>query len=72
MYKIIALSVGTFRCVGQLQDGIERWDMPTLSEAIKSMKQFAKTMNGMKIKKKNIEFLRIEEVRETRLVQYKP
>jgi hypothetical protein len=69
MYTIFKTD-GTFHCEGRLQDGTERWTKPTLEEAIKSMKHFAKVMNGMKIKKKDIQFFESKEVVERKWVPF--
>lgn len=70
MYTIFQLADGTYECQGKLQDGTERWSEPTLEAAIKTMKNFAKVMNGTKLKKKNIVFYRAEPV--INWVQFKP
>lgn len=74
MYTITQLEDGTFWCEGRLQDGTERWSEASLDAAIKSMKTFAKVMNGTKIKKKDIEFYRREPVNQPtyKYVQFKP
>lgn len=58
MYTIYQMADGTYACVGKLQDGTERWTECTLAKAVASMIQFAKVMNGSKIKKKQISFYR--------------
>lgn len=72
MYTIIELGNGKYRCEGKLQDSTERWDEDSLEEAIKSMKEFAKFGNGVKIKKKDIVFLRAVQVVKTEYQQFKP
>ncbi len=72
MYIIFKNQDGTFHCHGRIQDGTERWIKPTLEEAVKSMKQFAKLMNGMKIKKKDITFLQPIEKVITEWVKWEP
>jgi hypothetical protein len=69
MYTIIKRNNGTFRCIGKLQDVTERWICSTLEEAIDSMKQFARTMNGTKLKKSGIAYLQEQSVP---LVEWKP
>jgi len=73
MYIIIEKD-GKYYCEGRLQDGTERWEESTLREAIKSMIQFAEVSNGMKIKKRDIQFLRPVQVvkTETQYVRFKP
>lgn len=56
MYTIYRMQDGTYHCEGRLQDGTERWISSSLESAIESMKKFAKTMNGTKLKKKGIVF----------------
>jgi hypothetical protein len=58
MYTITDMGNGQFWCEGKLQDGTERWVKSSLEEAVQSMKTFAKTMNGTKLKKKHIAYLR--------------
>lgn len=72
MYAICKGDDGKFYCHGRLQDGTERWVKNTLEEAIKSMKQFAKSMNGQKIKKKNIEYLQTATVAEVKAIPWDP
>lgn len=62
MYTIYQMPDGTYSCEGRLQDGTERWTKPTLEEAIKSMKGFARTMNNTKLKKRQITYLRPVQV----------
>lgn len=73
MYTIIELPNGTYRCKGRLQDGTERWERwneSTLDAAIKSMKKFAKVLNGVKIKKRDITYLRPEMVVTPKYMKY--
>lgn len=71
MYTIIRGLDGKFYCQGKLQDSTERWEEADLEAAIKSMKRFAKTMNGeKKLKKKGILFLQEQAVIETKLVPW--
>lgn len=53
MYEIIQ-TVDKFICTGQLQDGIETWKHDTLTDAVHSIINFAKTMNGDYISVKDI------------------
>ncbi len=69
MCEIYSMADGTFRCVGKIQDGTERWTCNTLEEAVKSMKRFAKVMNGTKIKKKHIAFFVPKHVAKTEWVE---
>lgn len=70
MYQIFCNPDGTFDCIGRLQDGTEHWKEVTLEAAIKSLKQFAKTMNGTKIKKRGIAYYKLKD--EPQWVQYDP
>jgi hypothetical protein len=72
MYTIIRLNNGKFLGMFRLQDGTERYTYDTLKEAIKGAKSFAKTCNGMKIKKKHISFLQEQPVTEVKLVPWDP
>lgn len=63
---------GRFNCVGQLQDGSEKWICSTLDAAVKEMKQFAKVMNHSKIKKKDINYYQEIETKITQVVDWKP
>lgn len=58
MYTIILGKDGKYHCEGRIQDGTERWVCDSLEDAVKKMKCHAKIMNGTKIKKKHIVFLR--------------
>jgi len=69
MYTIIKRLDGAYLCVCQLQDGNERNTCSTLDEAIKHCKSFAKTMNGTKIKKKDITYMIEQSVTKTKCVQ---
>jgi hypothetical protein len=71
VYRIyVAGSV--FNCECRLQDGTERWTETTLETAIRSVKKFAKVMNGTKIKKKDITFLKPQEKIETVWILFHP
>ncbi|MDE1971297.1 MAG: hypothetical protein KGI50_07025 [Patescibacteria group bacterium] len=48
---------GTYQCRGQVQDGMETWIENNFEVAVRSMKDFAKIINGTKIKRKDITFL---------------
>lgn len=72
MYKIIRLLNGTFACQFRLQDGTEYYTETTLEKAIAHAKLFAKVMNGMKIKKRDIEFYREEPIVKNELVPWTP
>ena len=73
MYVIVELPNKKYECQGRIQDGTEYWTCDTLEEAIKSMKQFAKFMNGAtKLKKKDILFLRQQQVTRVEYVEFKP
>ena len=73
MYTIVELPSGKYECQGRIQDGTEYWTCDTLEEAIKSMKQFAKFMNGAtKLKKKHIRFLHQQQVIRTEYVEFRP
>ena len=72
MYTIYLLLSGKFYCMGKLQDGTERWEEDTLEEAIKSMKSFAKALNGTKIKKKDIEFFKERACEVSEFVPWQP
>jgi hypothetical protein len=58
MYSIIQKMDGSFLCECMIQDGTERWTESNIETAIQSMKRSAKVLNGSKIKKKDIEFLK--------------
>ena len=62
MYDIYELEDGTFECHGRVQDGTEKWNESTIQEAVKSLKQFAETVNRRKIKKADIKFYRPKKV----------
>lgn len=72
MYTIILGLDGKYHCQFRLQDGTEYYTEETLEAAVDHAKRFAKFMNGMKIKKKNITFLRQTPVTEVKLVPWKP
>lgn len=72
MYEIFLTPDGKYHCYGRLQDGTENWIEPDLKAAIKSMKKFAKVMNGAKIKKKHITFLRPVQVARVEYERYNP
>lgn len=72
MYTIIKGLDGKFHCQFRLQDGTEYYTEDSLEVAIEHAKNFAKTMNGTKIKKKDITFLQEARKRETRLIEWKP
>lgn len=73
MYTIMLGQDGKYHCTGKLQDGTERWTENTLDAAVKSMKRFAKTMNGAKIKKRTgITYLREVQVAKSDCVPYDP
>ena len=69
MYAIYKQQDGKYYCTGMLQDGTERWTKDTLEEAIKSLKEFAKTMNGArgihKLKTKHIQYFESAQVVKT-------
>lgn len=70
---IVELPNKKYECQGRIQDGTEYWTCDTLEEAIKSMKQFAKVMNGApKLKKKDILFLRQQQIIRTEYTEFKP
>ena len=56
MYQIILGLDRKYYCVCCLQDGTERWAEDNIETAIAKVKDFAKVMNGMKIKRKEISF----------------
>ncbi len=62
MYVIYLGSDNKYHCEGRLQDSTERWVENSLEEAVKSLKQFAKFGNGMKIKRKDIAYFVAKEV----------
>lgn len=72
MYTIILKLDGSYACEGRLQDGTERWIEKDVRSAIKSMKQFAKVMNGAKIKKKDIKFYQCRPVNQVEIVPWQP
>lgn len=72
MYEICKMKDGRFNCVGQLQDGSEKWICNTLESAIKEMKLFAKETNHSKIKKKQIHYYQEIETVVTQVVEWKP
>ena len=72
MYRIYIQKNGTCECSGRIQDGTERWTSPNLKEAIKQMIQFAKIMNGTKLTKRGITFLRLQKGMEMQYVEFKP
>lgn len=76
MYTIVKRLNGTFLCMGRIQDGTERWEEKSLDEAVKSMKSFAKVMNGArgehKLKRKHITFLQEQWVSEIKYVAWNP
>lgn len=72
MYTIVLLQNGKYFCCGRLQDGKEEWSANTLEEAVSSMKTFAKTMNGTKLKKKHITYLQEKPVTKAAWIEWKP
>lgn len=72
MYTIYVHNNGSCDCVCRLQDGTERFSCPNLDEAVRKVKQFAKVMNGMKIKKKDIAFLRPVPVEKIEWEEFRP
>lgn len=70
MYTIILRRDGKYHCQFRLQDGTERYVEDSLEAAIEHAKTFAKVMNGVKIKKKDITFLREELAQEVKLVPW--
>lgn len=68
MYTIIKGKDGKFHCMFRLQDGTERYTEESLEAAVAHAKRFAKSMNGHKIKRKNIEFLEEQDVTGTKYV----
>lgn len=76
MYTIVKRLDGTYLCMGRLQDGTERWEEKSLDAAVKSLKKFAKTMNGArgehKLKRKGITFLKEQQVSEIKCVPWNP
>jgi len=72
MYVIIKGEDGKFHCQGRVQDGTERWTEATLDAAVASMKQFARTANHDKIKKKHIQFPQTAQVVKTECVPWDP
>lgn len=73
MYTIFVNDNGTCSCHGSLQDGTEKWEAANLTAAVQSMKDFAKTMNGAKIKKRR-DITYLKPTLETRVVwtEFKP
>jgi len=69
MYRITRKIAGGYACEGMLQDGTERWKEDEITEAIKSMVSFAKTMNNTDITTNDIEFY---EEYPTQAVQVRP
>jgi hypothetical protein len=70
VYTIIRGLDGKIRCEGRLQDSTERWTSLDVESAIKSMKDFAKHGNGMKIKRKDISFLQEDVTLVTQLAKW--
>lgn len=56
MYEIMRGTCGKYHCTGRLQDGTERWSEDSLDAAVKSLKRFARVMNGTKIKRSQIDY----------------
>ena len=72
MYTIIKLLNGKYLGQFRLQDGTERYTFDTLEEAIKEAIQFARVLNGTKIKRKSITFLQEQPVTEIQYVPWSP
>jgi hypothetical protein len=58
MYTITELRNGKFHCEVRIQDGTERWDHDTRQEAIYSVIQAARVLNGSYIHDEDIAFLK--------------
>lgn len=56
MYTIYC-EANKYRCEVRIQDGTERWEKPGLEEAVKSVIQAARIMNGTYITQKDIEII---------------
>ena len=72
MYSIIKQADGTYLCECVIQDGTERWTKATLEDAIQSLKEAGKALNGWdKVRKKDISYYVLEQVVETKRVEVK-
>lgn len=58
MYSITKQKSGRWFCTVQIQDGIEGWEKPTRQEAIQSVIQTARVLNGTYITELDIEISR--------------
>lgn len=65
MYSVIALPNGKYQCNCRIQDGTERWEKATLEEALQSMVQAARVMNGSYIRHDEIEVHASSPIRPT-------
>lgn len=76
MYTIVKKLDGKFLCIGQIQDGNEQWEEPSLEDAVQSLKKFAKTMNGArgadKLKRKHIKYLQERHISRIECVPWEP
>ena len=73
MYGITRGLDGRFYCACRIQDGVERWVERTLKEAKRSVKRAAKILNGMQIKKRDIELfkeIRVDAPPPTMVVEW--
>lgn len=53
-YIITQRGQDRFTCEVMIQDGWERWEKPSLDEAVQSVIQAGKVLNGMELAKENI------------------
>ncbi len=58
MYSITKRIDGKYVAACRIQDGTERWVKDTIDEAIRFLKDSAKTLNHTKIKRRDIEFFK--------------
>ncbi len=56
MYSIVELDNEKFQCICRIQDGVERWSAKSREEAVLSLINGAKVMNGTRIAEKDIYF----------------
>ena len=56
MYSIVELGNGEYQCICRIQDGTERWIAKSKEEAVLSLRNGAKVMNGTTITEKDIHF----------------
>lgn len=70
MYQIVLGLDGKYYCICRVQDGTERWTESDLETAVTKVKEFAKVMNGTKIKRKEISFFKEIVVQKSEYVPW--